>query len=80
MTVGPRDTEAASAGFVSADFESRFSPYNGNACSSAVGCLPQTLDMSDLFEPHAVQDLTAVLESASSPADALKAWGRRKEQ
>jgi proteasome accessory factor A len=44
------------------------------------GLLPKTLDMSDLFEPADVQELAAVLENASSPADALKAWGRRKEQ
>ena len=80
MTVGPRDTRGGIRGLCIRRFREQIQSIQWERIQFTGGLLPKTLDMSDLFEPAEVQELAAVLEKASSPADALKAWGRRKEQ
>ncbi len=41
--------------------------------------MPKTLEMGNLFEPEAVKDLTQILETSASPAEAIEAWDQRKE-
>jgi proteasome accessory factor A len=79
MTVGPRDTRGGLRGLCVRRFREQIQSVQWERVQFRGGILPKTLDMSDLFEPADVQALAAVLEHASSPADALKAWERRKE-
>jgi proteasome accessory factor PafA2 len=79
MTVGPRDTRGGIRGLCVRRFREQIQSVQWERVQFTGGVLPKTLDMSDLFEPADVQALAAVLEHASSPADALKAWERRKE-
>jgi Pup amidohydrolase len=79
MTVGPRDTRGGIRGLCVRRFREQIQSVQWERVQFRGGILPKTLDMSDLFEPADVQALAAVLEHASSPADALKAWERRKE-
>ena len=80
MTVGPRDTRGGIRGLCVRRFREQIQSIQWEQVQFAGGILPKTLDMSDLFEPAAVQALAAVLESAPSPIDALRVWGQRKEQ
>ena len=41
--------------------------------------IPKVLEMGDLFEPEAVKELSYILETAVSPAEAIEAWDQRKE-
>ena len=79
MTVGPHDTRGGIRGLCVRRFREEIQSIQWERVQFKGSLLPKTLDMSDLFEPADVQDLAAVIEKASSPADALKAWGRRKE-
>ena len=79
MTVGPSDTRGGIRGLCVRRFREQIQSIQWERVQFTGGILPKTLDMSDLFEPADVQALAAVLEHASSPADALKAWERRKE-
>jgi proteasome accessory factor PafA2 len=79
MTVGPSDTRGGIRGLCVRRFREQIQSVQWERVQFTGGILPRTLDMSDLFEPADVQELAAVLEHASSPADALKAWERRKE-
>ncbi len=80
MTVGPRDTRGGIRGLCVRRFRDQIQSIQWERVKFTGGLLPKTLDMSDLFEPAEIQELAAVLEKASSASDALKAWGRRKEQ
>ena len=80
MTVGPCDTRGGIRGLCVRRFREQIQSIQWERVKFTGGILPKTLDMSDLFEPAEVQELAAVLENASSPIDALRAWGQRKEQ
>jgi proteasome accessory factor A len=80
MTVGPPDTRGGIRGLCVRRFREQIQSIQWERVQFTGGFLPKTLDMSDLFEPAEVRELSAILENASSLADALKAWGRRKEQ
>jgi hypothetical protein len=41
--------------------------------------MPETLEMSDLFQPDDVAGLRNLLEQSATPAEALKTWRDAKE-
>ncbi|MBP8116201.1 MAG: proteasome accessory factor PafA2 family protein [Nitrospira sp.] len=79
LVAGPSDTRGGLRGLCVRRFPEQITGMQWERVQFAGGLRARTLEMGDLFEPDAVQACAALLETASSPADALAAWTRRKD-
>jgi proteasome accessory factor PafA2 len=76
---GPADTRGGIRGLCVKRFRDQIRSLQWERIQFKGRLLPETLEMSDLFEPERVAALHALLEMAPAPTDALKAWHERKE-
>jgi len=79
LVAGPSDTRGGLRGLCVRRFPEQITGMQWERVQFSGGLRARTLEMGDLFEPDAVQACAALLEAASSPADALAAWSRRKD-
>ena len=80
MTAGPAGTRGGIRGLCIRRFRDQIRSMQWERIHFKGWLMPETLEMSDLFEPEAVSVLYDLLERARTPGDALKAWRERKEQ
>ncbi len=79
LITGPSDTRGGLRGLCIRRFSEKISTMQWERIQFSGGLRPKTLEMGDLFDPNDVRACSALFETASSPADALTAWSRRKE-
>ena len=79
LTAGPSDTRGGLRGLCVRRFSEQISTMQWERIQFSGGLRPKTLEMGDLFDPDDARACAALFETASSPADALTAWSRRKE-
>jgi proteasome accessory factor PafA2 len=79
LTNGPLDTRGGIRGLCIRRFRDQIRSLQWERIQFKGWLLPETLEMSDLFEPERVIALYSLLEQAPSPAEALKAWKSPKE-
>lgn len=79
LTAGPADTRGGLRGLCVRRFSTDISGMQWERVQFSGGLRSRTLEMGDLFEPDAVRACAALLETATSPAEALAAWTKRKE-
>ena len=76
---GPEDTRGGLRGLCVQRFPSQITSLQWERIQFAGGLRGRTLDMQDLFDPQAVRQCIGIFQAASSPADALASWNRRKD-
>ena len=79
LLAGPTDTRGGLRGLCVRRFPDHIKTMQWERIQFSGGLLPRTLEMGDLFDPSEVRACAALLETAASPADALKTWNNRKE-
>lgn len=78
LSRGPADTRGGIRGTCIRRFPDQIKSVQWERVQFSGGLLPHTLDLNDLFEPRAIQELNDILNSAAAPADAISAWNQRK--
>ncbi|HEU4684387.1 MAG TPA: proteasome accessory factor PafA2 family protein [Nitrospira sp.] len=76
---GPTDTRGGLRGLCVRRFPDQIASMQWEAITFAGGFRSKTLDMSDLFDPHAVRRCAKIFEAASTPGEGLADWNQRKE-
>jgi proteasome accessory factor A len=79
IAVGPQDTRGGIRGLCLRRFRDQIKSVQWERVQFKGLLMPKTLEMGNLFEPEAVKDLTQILETSASPAEAIEAWDQRKE-
>ncbi|WP_447978547.1 proteasome accessory factor PafA2 family protein [Candidatus Nitrospira bockiana] len=79
LTLGPPDTRGGIRGLCIRRFPKDIEAVQWERIQFR-GSPRLTLDLGDLFEPVEVEALTAIVERAGSPAEALARWHERKER
>lgn len=79
FVAGPADTRGGIRGLCIRRFPDQIKGMQWERIQFAGGLRAQTLEMGDLFDPTEVQACAAIFAQAASPAEALKAWNKRKE-
>ncbi|HJU06733.1 MAG TPA: proteasome accessory factor PafA2 family protein [Nitrospiraceae bacterium] len=79
IAVGPQDTRGGIRGLCIRRFRDQIKSVQWERVQFKGLLVPKVLEMGDLFRPEAVKDLTHILETSASPAEAIEAWDRRKE-
>jgi proteasome accessory factor A len=80
MSAGPADTRGGIRGLCIRRFPDQIKSIQWERVQFRDGLMPKILDLSDLFEPDAVSELSRILEAADSPVDAITQWNQRKVQ
>ena len=78
IAAGPVDTRAGIRGLCIRRFPDQIKSVQWELVHFKGGLLPKTLDLGDLFEPRAVQELWGIVQSADSPAEVVTRWNQRK--
>ena len=76
---GPEDTRGGLRGLCVRRFSAQITALQWEQIQFSGGVRRRTLDMRDLFDPQAVRQCIGIFQDASSPADALALWDRRKD-
>ncbi|MGH7230296.1 MAG: proteasome accessory factor PafA2 family protein [Nitrospiraceae bacterium] len=79
IAAGPNDTRGGIRGLCIRRFRQHIKSVQWERVQFRGMLMPKVLEMGDLFEPDDVRDLTHMLETAASPAEAIDAWEQRKE-
>ena len=77
---GPQDTRGGLRGLCVRRFPSQIAALQWERIQFAGGFRSRTLDMQDLFDPQAVRRCIGIFQDATSPAEALASWERRKDR
>ena len=80
MSAGPSDTRGGIRGQCVRRFPDHIKSIQWERVQFKGGLMPNTLDLSDLFEPDAVRVLSRLLEAADSPTETITMWNQRKVQ
>lgn len=80
LAEGPSETRGGIRGQCIRRFPDQIRSVQWERVQFDGGLLQNNLDLNDLFDASDVKALSAILETASSPAEALTAWNQRKEQ
>jgi proteasome accessory factor A len=78
LSKGPTDTRGGIRGTCIRRFPDQIKSVQWERVQFSGGLMPHSLDLNDLFDPLAVQDLNDILNAAAAPADAISAWKQRK--
>ena len=79
-TKGPSDTRGGIRGLCVTRYRDQIKSMQWERIYFKGWLLPETLDMSDLFDPDDVRSLHRFLEEGPSPADALQNWKRKESR
>ncbi len=79
IAAGPSDTRGGIRGLCVRRFRDQIKSVQWERVQFKGMLIPKVLEMGDLFEPEAVKELSYILETAASPAEAIEAWDQRKE-
>lgn len=79
LTNGPRDTRGGIRGLCIRRFRDQIKSMQWERIYFKGWLMPETLEMSDLFQPDDVAGLRNLLEQSATPAEALKTWRDAKE-
>jgi Pup amidohydrolase len=80
MSAGPSDTRGGIRGQCIRRFPDQIKSIQWERVQFRGGLMPNTLDLSDLFEPDAVRALSSILEAAESPTEVITMWNQGKVQ
>jgi Pup amidohydrolase len=80
MSAGPFDTRGGIRGQCIRRFPDQIKSIQWERVQFRGGLMPNTLDLSDLFEPDAVRALSSILEAAESPTEVITMWNQGKVQ
>lgn len=80
MWNGPTDTRGGLRGLCVQRFSGQIKSMQWERIQFSGGIRSRYLDMRDLFDPQEVRQCAHIFQVASSPAEALAAWGHRKDR